>query len=86
MSFDKPTEKQTDYVTAICEVLGLDLPDKETKEAYSDFIDEHEKEFRQERYKQRYVYSEDTYNLEHSNVLKKGYCGDRKLNMNPQKL
>lgn len=86
MSCDKPTEKQTDYVTAICETLGLDLPDEETKEAYSDFIDEHEKEFRQEQYRQRYVYSEDTYNLEHSNVLRKGYCGDRKLNMNPQKL
>ena len=84
MDSNKPTEKQVDYVTSICEVLGIDLPDEETKEAYSDFIYEHEKEFKQERYRQRYVYSQDTYRLEHSNVIKGGFCGDRKLNVNPQ--
>ena len=86
MKNDKPTEKQVDYVAAICEVLGMDLPEEETKESYSLFIDEHEREFKQERYRQRYVHSQDTYQLEHSNVLTGGFCGDRKLNMNPTKL
>lgn len=77
-----PTEKQIDYVTTIAEVLGTEMP-RFTKQAYSDYIDDNESEFKQERYKQRYINSDKVYRLEHSNTLCNGFCGDKKLNMNP---
>ena len=43
---DKPTDKQIEYVEAISELLGIDPPVKETKKAYSKFIDKYSEEYR----------------------------------------
>ena len=39
-AFSPPTEAQVKYAEAIADVLGIDLPDEETKAAYSEFISE----------------------------------------------
>lgn len=86
MDYDKATEKQVDFATAIAEMLGIDLPDEDTKDAYTEFIDENIREFYKEKNRQRYLESDNVYQYGHSYTLKNGYCGDKKLNMNPQKV
>ena len=36
-----PTQKQIEYARAIHELLGKELPEEITKQAYSDYIDRH---------------------------------------------
>ena len=36
-----PTQKQIEYARAINELLGKELPEEITKQAYSDYIDRH---------------------------------------------
>ena len=79
---EKPTERQKDFATAIAEVCGDDLPDEYTKEAYSEWIDEHIDEFYTLRNQDRYE-SGNIFSLEHSYLLGEGYNGDRKLPFNP---
>lgn len=43
---EKPTDKQVEYVDAICELLGVNPPVEKTKKAYSEFIDEYSDEYK----------------------------------------
>ena len=82
---DNPTGKQVDFATAISEMIGEDLPDEFTKDAYAEFIDEHidefydmKREIRKEQYRNK-----DFFELHHSYVSDDGYCGEDSLNRNP---
>ena len=46
-AFSPPTEAQVKYAEAISDLLGVDLPDEETKAAYSEFIGEWAEEFQE---------------------------------------
>jgi tRNA U34 2-thiouridine synthase MnmA/TrmU len=46
MYSEPPSEKQYDYVSAICNELGIDLPKVFTKAEYSSFIDLHKNEYK----------------------------------------
>ena len=78
-----PTEKQIDFATTIAETLGLNLPEEYTSSAYSGFIGNNIDEFYEVQADIRYRTGK-TFQLEHSNVLGGGYCGDSKLNINPE--
>jgi hypothetical protein len=53
---DSPTAKQIDFVQDICRTLGIDKPEEYTKEAYSEFIDEHVEDYYYELNQQRKEY------------------------------
>lgn len=78
-----PTEKQIDFATRIAETLGIDLPDEKTSTAYSRFIGENMDEFYEVQDEIRYS-SGRIFKLEHSYTLTDGFCGDTKLNINPE--
>ena len=51
---EKATEKQMSYATAIANKLKIQLPRKNTKQAYSQFINENVDAFKRAKAKQRY--------------------------------
>lgn len=61
---NKPTSKQIDFAEAIGYELGIDPPFNGSKEDYSEFIEEHQKEFYKQRNKRRYS-SGNVFQLEH---------------------
>lgn len=81
----KPSEKQKDFATAIAEMLGIDLPEEYTKEAYHDFIDDNIDEFYKVQNEIRYK-DKSKIRFEHSYTLSDGYNGDAELNINPENL
>ena len=54
VSIEKATMKQKDLAMTIAEELGIDVPDEDSSDAYSDFIGEYYGEFKRERNKRRY--------------------------------
>ena len=42
----KASPMQIKYVNDICNVLGIDLPQEQTKQAYSDFINRYQKKYK----------------------------------------
>lgn len=77
---NKPTSKQIDFAQAIGEELGIDPPFGGSKEDYSEFIEQNQREFYKERNKRRYE-SGDVFHLEHQYTLQD--FTNEVLNKNP---
>lgn len=81
-----PTDKQVDFATTIAEMIGADLPEEFSVEAYHEFISENVDEFYkvQNEIRRELYYSQDKlFAMQHSFVLEDGFCGDSSLPINP---